>query len=57
MTSMDSPWEEDPQADYAPKADWAKLSNEFTNVRGAALYLFIIPFIDISIYSLGIEKA
>jgi hypothetical protein len=30
---MDSPWEEDPQADYAPKADWAKLSNEFTNVR------------------------
>ncbi|OAX41757.1 hypothetical protein K503DRAFT_735048 [Rhizopogon vinicolor AM-OR11-026] len=28
---MDSPWEEDPQADYAPKADWAKLSNEFTN--------------------------
>jgi hypothetical protein len=30
---MDSPWEEDPQADYAPKANWEKLSNEFTNVR------------------------
>ncbi|KAG2087271.1 uncharacterized protein F5147DRAFT_728026 [Suillus discolor] len=28
---MDSPWEEDPRADYAPEADWAKLSNEFTN--------------------------
>ncbi|KAG1749310.1 hypothetical protein EDB19DRAFT_1681964 [Suillus lakei] len=28
---MDSPWEQDPQADFAPEADWAKLSNEFTN--------------------------
>ncbi|KAG0700434.1 hypothetical protein DFH29DRAFT_931909 [Suillus ampliporus] len=28
---MDSPWEEDPRPDYAPEADRAKLSNEFTN--------------------------
>ncbi|KAG1743299.1 uncharacterized protein EDB91DRAFT_238992 [Suillus paluster] len=31
ITSMDSPWEEDPRPDYAPEADWAKLSNQFTN--------------------------
>ncbi|KAG2152992.1 uncharacterized protein EDB93DRAFT_1135871 [Suillus bovinus] len=28
---MDSPWEEDPPADYALEADWSKLCNEFTN--------------------------
>ncbi|KAH7926451.1 hypothetical protein BV22DRAFT_1008929 [Leucogyrophana mollusca] len=28
---MDSPWDDDPQATYAREADWAKISNEFTN--------------------------
>ncbi|KIJ59468.1 hypothetical protein HYDPIDRAFT_100642 [Hydnomerulius pinastri MD-312] len=28
---MDSPWEEDPQTEHAPEADWAKISTEFTN--------------------------
>ncbi|KAF9219245.1 hypothetical protein BS17DRAFT_718092 [Gyrodon lividus] len=27
----ESPWEEDPQVEYAPQADWTKISTEFTN--------------------------
>jgi hypothetical protein len=50
---MDSPWEENPRADYAPEADWAKLSNEFTNVCALTIHSYLI---DISIRSQDTEK-
>ncbi|KIK78741.1 hypothetical protein PAXRUDRAFT_834464 [Paxillus rubicundulus Ve08.2h10] len=28
---FESPWEENPQAEYAPEANWTKISTEFTN--------------------------